>query len=369
MRRGSFVGYAFSLAIVGGFTMSAVYAFSGSPFARDRNAAEFKRPAWSSEISSFNGFPAYRLREDGSALAVGRLVALGPDRMRVSLFPDMVAEPIEQSRVVLLQTDARALWALVPTPAKAEIFATVEIMANEVRDRFLAIARSPAFSDRYAPTLRKLMLEAYEKTMDNPARSVARNRVLSIIEEEYTDQMARDLLAIALPRLQRAVLEMVSPTWRNLSDLLTEGRIDTRPMTRAVGDILTDDAFQATVADNVRGILRDDRVWKFGMSTGNAYIEVLTSDPRAEHLLDEVAADPAFRQEMHALEKRAADTMMTVFSRIVGRGADGKPDTLAVRIIRYIMLHRPRLVAVIVGSGQTPPSDLLHRYEPLEIAS
>ena len=59
---------------------------------------------------------------------------------------------------------------------------------------------------------------------------------------------------------------------------------------------------------------------------------------------------------------------MDVFSRMVER-SNGRPDTLAVRVIRYILLNRRRLVALVVRDD-SPAARELARYAPLvEIGS
>ena len=83
MRHGSTSDYALSVAIVCGFALTGIYAFSGSPFKTSEQAEIFDRPAWSQDINDIRGYPAYRLRGDGSSLAIGRVTGLGPDRLEV----------------------------------------------------------------------------------------------------------------------------------------------------------------------------------------------------------------------------------------------------------------------------------------------
>ena len=143
------------------------------------------------------------------------------------------------------------------------------------------------------------------------------------------------------------------------------GGIDFEPVVRAAGDILTDETLQRAAVSNLFDVARDDRVWRLGVLFADAYVDELSSDPRLEKLVEDLFRDPAFRAELQLLEREAAAATTAVFSRFVGRGADSKPDILAVRIIRYILLNRARLVAVIVPKEPDPSRELLYRYTPL----
>lgn len=365
MRRGTVLTYLFSLAILFGFGMSGVYGFSGSPFLARENVRDFVRPAWSREISGPHGYPAYRLKDDGSALAIGRVLLTDMERIEVSVFPDLDMAPLTESEVVLMRADARALWALVPPSSKAEIAVVLERVASSMRDRFVSIVRDPAFDANYRARLQEIVEDAYIRLRRNPALSITSGSVAEIFGEEYSARLADTLLPLVLPRLRQAAFEMLTPSWQGVQGLMLEGKIDFEPIGRAAMDILADEALQRVAMNNMLDVARDDRVWRLGVLLADAYIDELSSDPRLEALIEDLFRDPAFRAELQMLEQEAAAATTAVFSRVVGRGGDMKPDTLAVRIIRYILLNRPRLVAVILPKTSDRPHELLLRYEPL----
>jgi hypothetical protein len=358
--------YAFSVLIVSLFAISGVYAFRGAPFGVSENAAVFERPEWSREIDSHLGFPAYRLRDDGSALAVGRIVMLNPEQLRITVFPDVNLEPVARSKVVLMRTNGQALWALVPEDARLKIAKEMERVVSSVRDRFVAIVRDPAFDENYRRRLQDIVIDAYDRLRVDRNLNIARDRAIEIYRREYAQELTDTLLLMALPRLREAALEMMSPSWQEMMDLVTQGKIDLTPLADAAADLLRDTEFFDSMVLHGLHVSRDRRFWRLGVVLADAFIDEVSDDPRTEELLDDMARDPAFRSELQLLEREAARATTTVFTAVVGRGPEMTPDTLAVRIIRYIVLRRPHVVAVILPS-ETPdtPVGLLRRYEPL----
>jgi hypothetical protein len=367
MRHGSTSDYALSVAIVCGFALTGIYAFSGSPFKTNENADRFERPAWSREINDVRGYPAYRLRSDGSSLAIGRVIGLGPEQLEVSLFPDMVAEPVATSRVILMPTNASALWALVPTTSKQDISTIMENLAGLTLERVVKIVQTPDFNQAYRERLQLIIADAYQDLGRDPSLNLATKRATEILRTEYAPRLSDILATMVLPRVRQAALEMLTPSWAGISDFLSNGTIDMAPLGRAATDVLSDEKFLRSVSNQIIDAAADPRIWRFGVTYGNALITRVSTDPRIEALMDDITADPAFRSELRALEQETARAITDIFSRVVGRGLDMKPDTLAVRIVRYILLRRPRMVAVILPKDQVPPSDLLTRFSPLTV--
>jgi|GEM_PF-692072 len=357
--------YLFSVLIVAAFAASGVYAFHGAPFGVTENAAEFERPAWSREINSHLGFPAFRLREDGSAIAIGRVVMQGPERLRISVFPDMKADPVGQLRVILMETNARSLLALVPDDSRMKIAKDMERVARSLRDRFVSIVRDPAFDESYRQRLQDIVIDAYRGIRADPTLDLATDRAIEIYRREYASDLSDELLMVALPRLRAAALEMMTPTWQGMMDLVTEGRFDYTPLGNAAADLLRNDAFFDSLVVHALDLGRDRRFWRLGVVLADAFIDEISDDPRTEALLEDISRDPAFNSELQVVEREAAAATTTIFSSVVGRGPEMKPDSLAVRIIRYILLRRPRVVAVVFQSDQAPPTGMLGRYEPL----
>ena len=369
MRHGSTSDYALTVAIVCVFALTGIYAFSGSPFTANEQAERFDRPSWSQDINDVRGYPAYRLRSDGSSLAIGRVIGLGPDTLEVSLFPDMTVEPVANSRVILMPTNAGALWALVPTTSKHEISAKMEELASLTLDRVVTIVQTPAFNQAYRARLQAIIADAYEGINRDPSMSLATKRATEILKTEYAPRLSDILATMVMPRVRQAALEMLTPSWAGIRDFLSHGEIDLSPLGRAATEVLSDEAFLRSVSNQIIDAAADPRIWRFGITYSDALIGRVSSDPRIQGLIDDIAADPAFRSEMRVLEQETARAITDIFGRVVGRGPEMKPDTLAVRIIRYILLRRPRMVAVIMPMDQVPPSDLLTRFSPLTVAS
>jgi hypothetical protein len=357
--------YLFSLLIVATFAASGVYAFHGSPFGATENSQVYERPEWSRQIDNRLGFPAFRLNADGSALAIGRVMMLSPEHLRITVFPDVSQEPVGQSRVILMETNARALWSLVPNDARLRIAKEMERMASSMRDRFVSIVRNPAFDETYRARLQDIVEDAYTRLRQNPALDIATDRAIEIYRREYAKDLTDSLLMIALPRLRGAALEMMTPTWQGMMDLVTEGKVDFTPLGDATADLLRNDRFFDSLVHHALDLSRDQRFWRLGVLLADAFIDAVSEDPRTEKLVDDISRDPAFTAELQVLEQEAAAATTTVFSNVVGRGPDMKPDSLAVRIIRYILLRRPRLVAVVVETGRETPAGLEGRYLPL----
>jgi hypothetical protein len=357
--------YLFSLLIVAAFAASGVLAFHGPPMGATENAAEFERPTWARDINNHVGFPAYRLRDDGSSVAIGRVAILSPERLRLAVFPDVEMEPVGEARVLLLETNARSLLALVPDTSRLQIAKDMERVARSMRDRFVTIVRDPAFDEAYRTRLQQIVVDAYRKVRSDPALSQATDRAIEIYRREYAPELSNSLLLAAVPRLRAAALEMMIPSWQGMLDLLTEGKVDYSPLGDAAADLMRNDAFFDSLVIHALDLGRDRRFWQVGVVLADAFIDAISDDPRTEALLDDIAQDPAFNAELQVLEREAAAATTTIFSSVVGRGPEMQPDALAVRIIRYILLRRPRVVAIVVQKGETLPSGILERFTPL----
>lgn len=357
--------YLFSLVIVAAFAASGVYAFHGAPTGAAQNAAEFERPEWAREINNHVGFPAYRLRDDGSSVAIGRVVMLGPERLRVAVFPDVSIDPVGESRVLLLETNARALLALVPDSSRTQIAKDMERVARSMRDRFVTIVRDPAFDEAYRNRLQEIVVDAYRQVRADPGLDRATDQAIEIYRREYAPELSNSLLIAAIPRLRAAALEMMTPSWQGMMDLLTEGKVDYSPIGDAAADLLRNDAFFDSLVVHALDLGRDRRFWRVGVLLADAFIDAVSDDPRTEALLEDISRDPAFHAELQLVEREAAAATTTIFSTVVGRGPDMQPDALPVRIIRYILLRRPRVVAVVLQKDEVPPSGMLERFTPL----
>ncbi|MDF1791484.1 MAG: hypothetical protein P1U88_06205 [Thalassobaculaceae bacterium] len=357
--------YLFSLLIVAGFAVSGVYAFHGAPIGVTENTAEFERPGWAREIDNHVGFPAYRLRDDGSSVAIGRVAMLSPERLRLAVFPDVQMAPVAQARVLLLETNARSLLALVPDTSRLKIAKDMERVARSMRDRFVTIVRDPAFDEAYRNRLQEIIVDAYRTVRADPGLDLATDRAIEIYRREYAPELSNTLLLAAIPRLRAAALEMMIPSWQGMLDLLSEGKVDYSPLGDAAADLLRNDAFFDSLVLHALDLGRDRRFWRVGVLLADAFIDAVSDDPRTEALLDDISRDPAFHAELQVLEREAAAATTTIFSTVVGRGPDMQPDALAVRIIRYILLRRPRVVAVVLQEGEAPPSGMLDRFIPL----
>lgn len=357
--------YLFSLLIVAAFAASGVLAFHGTPFGQNENTAEFERPDWAREINNHVGFPAYRLRDDGSSVAIGRVVMLSPERLRVSVFPDVKIDPVGQSRVLLLETNARSLLALVPDKSRMEIAKDMERVARSMRDRFVSIVRDPAFDEAYRERLQAIVIDAYREVRADPVLDTATDRAIEIYRREYAPELSNSLLIAAIPRLRAAALEMMTPSWQNMLDLLVEGKVDYSPLGDAAADLLRNDEFFDAMVIHALNLGRDRRFWQVSVLLADAFIDAVSDDPRTEALLDDISRDPAFHNELQVLEREAAAATTTIFSSVVGRGPQMRPDALAVRIIRYILLRRPHVVAIVVPNGEPLPSGILDRFTPL----
>lgn len=357
--------YLFSLLIVLAFAASGVYAFRGSPFGDGHNAAVFERPAWAREINNHVGFPAYRLRPDGASVAIGRVVMLSPERLEVSVFPDVEMPPVGESRVLLMETNARSLLALVPDASRTQIARDMERVARSMRDRVVSIVRDPAFDESYRLRLQDIVVDAYRKVRADPAMDMATDRAIEIYRREYAPELSNSLLLAAVPRMRAAALQMMTPSWQGMLDLITEGKVDYSPLGDAAADLLRNDAFFDSLVVHALDLGRDRRFWRVGVLLADAFIDAVSDDPRTEKLLDDIAKDPAFNSELQVLERQAAEATTTMFNSVVGRGPDMQPDALAVRVIRYILLRRPRVVAVVLQDGEELPSSMLKRFAPL----
>ncbi len=363
MRRGTPLTYALTAAVLVISGLLGIWGFRGSPLLDTADARVFARPAWTEGIAAPSSYPAYRLAADGTAIPVGRAVLLDGERVEMRLFPDLEAISYDDSRVVLLETDVKALWSLVPGASKDEIAAIGERLVGVMRDRFVTMVGQPAFVTDYRKPLQAIVEDAYVRMWNDPKMQLIGRTVREMFDQADGERLAAAVLPIAIPKLRRAVFEMVVPSWDAMHDLVVEGRLDTRPLERAAAEVMVDPEVQRLMMRHLFGIAEDERAWRVGALMFDSFLDALIADPRLDPLVDRMLRDPRFARELRTLETELSAMSMQVFSRIVERN-NGRPDTLAVRVIRYILLNRRRLVALVVRDGSAAAREL-SRYEPL----
>src|SRR3546814_3208987 len=102
---------------------------------------------------------------------------------------------------------------------------------------------------------------------------------------------------------------------------------------------MVDPEVQRLAMRHMLEIAEDERAWRVGALLADAFLDALTDDPRLEPLVDKMLRDPRFADDFRTLESELSAMSLQVFGRIVER-SHGRPDTLAVRVIRYILLNR-----------------------------
>lgn len=363
MRRGSTSTYLLSVGVLVLSGLLGVWGFRGSPFLDTADARLFQRPAWTEGIAAPSSYPAYRLSPDGSAIPVGRAVLQDDDRVEMRLFPDLQTISFDGSHVILLETDVKALWSLVPSQSKDAIARIGERLISLLRDRFVNIVGQPAFTADYRDPLQAIVEDAYTQMWRDPKMQLISRTMRDIVNRTDGERLASALLPIVLPKLRSAVIDMMLPSWQGMQDLVLEGKLDTRPLELAAAEIMVNPEVQHLMVKHLFNFAKDERSWRVGALMADAFFDALTADPRLQPLVDKMLRDPRFSKELRTLETELSSMSMEVFSRIVER-SNGRPDTLAVRVIRYILLNRRRLVALVVKDG-SPAALELSRYEPL----
>jgi len=223
--------------------------------------------------------------------------------------------------------------------------------------------RHPTFSADYREPLQAMVETAYFRMWEDPRMQLTGRTIRDMFDRADGEKLAAAILPIALPKLRAAAFKMMMPSWQAMQDLVFEGKVDMRPLERASAEILIDQEIQRLLVRHLFDIAEDERAWRVGALMADTFLDALTADPRLQELVDTMLRDPRFDPEMRLLEVELSAMSMEVFSRIVERN-DGRPDQLAVRVIRYILLNRRRLVAVVVEDG-SPAAHELSRYAPL----
>src|SRR3546814_7178282 len=139
VRRGTPLTYLVTAAVLAVSGLLGIWGFRGSPLLDTAAARNYARPAWAVGLPALNSYPAYRPAADGTAIPVGRAVMLDDERIEMRLFPDLRNVSFEGSHVVMLETDVKALWSLVPATSKADIGKVGERLISLLRDRLVSI--------------------------------------------------------------------------------------------------------------------------------------------------------------------------------------------------------------------------------------
>ena len=352
----------FSIAVSGicllVFVLLGVNAFRGPVFGSIGPAFLYERPAETRDFEGPSTYPAYRLTAEGRALPIGRVLLASPDAVQLTLFPDLELDDPRDQTVLLIETDVKAIWALVPPASKQEIVLAVRNLAYRVRDQTFRVMRSPAFQDRYRPQLKAIVADAYAKVMADPAIDLAMDAAREALLVERGEQVAEELLPLLLPRVRSAVLDILQPSWAELKRLFAQGEIDLAPLNDAAIDVLRDPKVLEILGREMLALVQAPEAWDLVTLAGRKMIDILIADPRLEVLARDVGRDPAFSREMRALEEDVSVTATSVFYRVVGRDETRRPDPLAVRVLRYVLLTRRRYVALVV------PTELYDRVDP-----
>jgi hypothetical protein len=355
----------FSTLAVITFLGSGIYAIDG-PFRTDAPRpwhVEF--PAWIGEIVSPGHIPAYYIRPDGSALPVGRANLLLKG-LEIKLFPDKGLETEDALAVYILPTDAKAVWALVPPDSKAAVRERAERMARRIQSQFLAMIGKPEFNKGYLTRFKAISTDAFVAAWSDPRIEMLRSVRDDLVNETNARAFVDEVMPIIMPALRNAALEILTPDWEKLRALLLEWRIDAKPLARAAETVMENDKVRASVMKLATGLADNPKAWRIGSFVIDIYLDHLTKDERFEQLARDLLRDPAFSNDLRTVEVEVSDFATTLFKFIAERGDVSVPDTLAIRLMRYVLLKRLSAVAVL-APRDSPRAAALEPYRAVRV--
>jgi hypothetical protein len=340
-----------TIIILGLFVLSGIYAFHGSPFTPPHIVHNYDRPEWSRDLAVPTTYPAYRLKPDGTSVPIGRLLLTGPNQVELRVFADIEGVESTRGRVAMIETNIKSLWALVPNDSKAEILSSVETMVGRMRRHFLDIIGSQAFAEDYRDRLQAALTRSYDQTWRDPRVRVA----MSAVSESFASQieggeLTDAVLPIFLSRLQSGLVRALGETWNTISG----GGTQPSPtmLEGAISETLADPQVREVILAQAMRVAGRRENWGFTALFINALVDQLSEDKGLERLLDELFSDPRFADPLRQMEEDTAAMSTNTFYRVVGRSGAKQPDPLAVRILRYVLLNRRRLVGLYITPEQ-----------------
>lgn len=341
-----------SVVCIGLFLASGIYAVRGSLFDDAVRPIDLRNPAWIGKVVSNGSFPAYYVGRDSASVPVGRVV-VGDEGLDLIPFADTWARlggaaAVDRVRIHILPTDVKALWATVPQAAKLELATRAEALARYLQNNVVSIVGSPKFARRYEDVFRAIGSDAYRAIWDDPRYRLIEATMADLYRPEDGEELAGVIMPIVLPELRDAIIDMLTPHWGNVRTLLLEGRIDPKPFRDAAGRVLMNEKLHEAFLSVLKKTVSNPSVWRVSALVFDIYVENVTSDPRFETLVADLVRDPEFADQIRGIEVELTRFSTGAFDLVVERGDDDIPDTLAMRMLRYILLNRISAVAIVL---------------------
>jgi hypothetical protein len=342
---------ALAAVIAAVFVASGLYAINGPILQSAAPLWRTERPAWVADVVSPGHFPVFLVRPDGSALPIGRaLEEVGS--LELKLFPDLLPPDPDRLVVHILPTDLKSIWTMVPFDAKVDVGKRAEQLARKIQSRVLSIAAKPEFGRVYLERFRRIAGDAYAATWTDPRIELVHSSTGDLIQPEDARAFVDAVMPVVIPAMRGALMEMLLPHWEHVKAIVLEGRLDLEPFARAAKAVLADKRVRDAIIKSTSDLAASPRTWRLGSLLVDVYIDLLVRDPRFEKLTTELLRDPSFADDIRAIEVEISSFATSMFKHVAERGDRGIPDTLALRMIRYVLLNRLSAVAVLL-----PPDD------------
>ena len=368
MRHTPLLPLLLSVAVLAVSAVGGTVAFYGAPWVPASPASRYELPQTEAGIPVHEGSsPVYLVDAAGSARLVGRVVPAGVGAVEVRAFPDMADVDIERYRAIYIETSVKTIWSLVPMDAREAIAAQLRDLLRNSRIGFERIVRNARFREVYRPDLEQAAMRIARTAWRDPELKAAGDAVLDYLRQARTEDLRDSVLAVLMGHISSALLEIAAPSWQKVSDLVRLRGLDTSPINRAVLQTLEDEAVRDALAREAVRALGEPSVERFVRSLTFAIAETAAQDRALHETLQRIVDDPAFAGELRDLEEASAHAFTEIFYLVVGRSGERKPDPLAVRIIRFVLINRRSHFVLLVPEEALRPGSLpgLARYTPL----
>lgn len=343
-------------------------AFYGAPWARPQAARAYEIPA-QQELPRFGGetWPVYLIDGDGGALLVGRAWRPLPRHVVVQPFPDMREVAFDSATALVMETSVRAMWSLVPEGGRETIAAEIRRLLVASRQGFGDILDSPRFRSHYRPRLERVAERVLRAAWSHPETRAAGQDLTALLQRRETAELFDTTMGLLASNVAAAVLEIASPTWEKLGDMVRLRGLDTSPINRAVIDTLTDEAVRDALVSEAVRLLGEPEAERFARVLVSQVAEAAVRDGELRELARDIVEDPAFAVDLRGLEEDTADGFTEIFYQVVGRSGERRPDPLAVRIIRFVLINRRSNFVLLVPRSHLDDGRLpgLSRLPPL----
>jgi hypothetical protein len=304
-----------------------------------------------SGLSAGQRVAVYTLRSDLLAVRSGLATADDEGRLSVARFAGVGGLGGDE-QAVLLAADLRTLWLLAGDAEQAELRMAGRTLIGAARGAAESALASPAFEAEYKPALTAIVRSVLAGAWNAEPTQAAFADLLRVADPVLRRTFIDSVRPALVERLRPAVWEVLKANTVNILGVVSELRLDLRPIEQAISGAMTDQRVRDGAAAMVPAVVDAPQLRRMVEVLAGEIVHRLQEDDRLAPLAGKLLADPRFAPQLTALGEPVL-ALLQALPRTLARLDDrSELNSLASDIVKTQMRGRSGQVLVFMTPDQ-----------------